>query len=211
MFRLLFLLFLFPFFAYAGISIEPYVGGGIASFGEMHSGFSVGGRLGYKNWGFTPGVDVSYSQFQAFNIGQKVTKELCDNIQQNTRGVTQVNIKACDQNIEQTPLNMYNIISVGPSISFGLPLIIDAYASINWSWADKQIRNVQKSFALSGPGAKLGVSYLSLPFLQVNLELQGLILSCNSMDNECQEQNNITTPIWMAQIYVSFPISTGLL
>ncbi|MDE0151523.1 MAG: hypothetical protein OXK80_03360 [Bdellovibrionales bacterium] len=210
MFRLLFLLILFPFFAYASISIEPYVGGGLAGFGELHSGFSVGGRLGYKNWGLTSGVDVSYSQFQAFNIGQTVNSGLCKK-DRSVRGLEQVVSPFCDENIEQTPENMYNIVSVGPSISFGLPLIIDAYASITWSWADKQIRNIQKSFALSGPGAKLGVSYLSLPFLQVNLEVQGFILSCNSMDNECQEQNNITKPIWMTQIYLSFPISTGLL
>ena len=168
MFRFLFLLFLFPFFAYASIFIEPYVGGGLTYTGELRSGFSVGSRLGYKNWGLMSGIDISYAQFHSFDIGGEVQRRTCDS-NQGKRGVSQLIREICDEDIEQTPESIYNIISIGPSISFGLPLIIDTYASITWSWVDKQMLNIQKSFPLSGPGAKLGVSYLSLPFLQLNL------------------------------------------
>ena len=210
MFRFLFLLFLLPFFAYASISIEPYVGGGIAYIGDLRSGFSVGSRLGYKNWGLMSGVDISYAQFHSFDIGGKLQRRICDS-NQGKRGVSQALLPQCDEDTEQTPESIYNIISIGPSISFGLPLIIDAYASLTWSWVDKQMLNMQKSFPLSGPGAKLGISYLSLPFIQLNFEVQAFIFSCNSMDDECQEQNNVINPVLMGQAYISVPISTGFL
>jgi len=210
MLRFLFLLFLFPFFAYSSISIEPYIGGGIAYFDDLHSGFSIGSRLGYSNWGLMSGIDVNYAQFHSFDIGQKVKRQICDS-NQGKRGVSQLVSPPCDEGTEQTAESLYNIISIGPSVSFELPLIIDAYASVIWSWVDKKMLSVQKSFSLSGPGAKLGISYLSLPFLQVNLEVQALILSCSSLDDECQEQNNIANPILMGQVYISVPINTGLL
>jgi len=210
MLRFLFSLFIFPFATYASISIEPYVGGGLAHFSEIYSGFSIGSRLGYKKWGLMSGVDISYAHFETLDIGKQIN-QVCANTQEARRGVTQlVDRTPCDDNMEQAPTNVYNMTSIGPSVSFGLPLIINAYASIHWSWAKKQI-NIDKSFALSGPGAKLGISYLSLPFLQLNLELQGALLSCsNSLDSECMEQNDSNIPIWMGQIYISVPISTGL-
>ena len=214
MLRFLFILFLFPLFAQAGIAIEPYAGGGLAHFGEMRSGFSVGGRIGYKNWGLMSGLDIGYSQFHIFDISQKAIRTICNNNQGRIGGVAGikgVELDQCDRDAEQDSSSVYDIFSIGPSISFGLPLIIDAYASLTWSWAEKNINNLQKSFPLSGPGVKLGVSYLSLPFLQLNIEVQGLLLSCNSLDEKCQEQNNITNPIIMGQAYISIPIGTGLL
>lgn len=209
MLKFLFTLFLFPLFAQAGIAIEPYVGGGLAYFGEMHSGFSIGSRVGYRKWGLTSGVDVSYSQFHVFDLSEKAVRKVCDNTQ-NTIGVAKINIPFCDQDTKQNPMHFYNIISVGPSVSFGLPLILDAYASLTWSWVDKKMNSIDKSFPLSGPGAKIGISYLNLPFLQLNIEVQALILSCGSMDEKCQEQNNMTNPILMGQAYISIPIDTGL-
>ncbi len=209
--RFLFILFLFPLCTQASISLEPYVGGGLAYSGELSSGFSVGSRVGYKNWGLTLGADISYSQFHTFDIGQEINNNICDS-NQGKFGVAQTALIPCDEDVQQDPLRVYSIISVGPSVSFGLPLIIDAYASLTWSWVDKKISKFQQSFFLSGPGMKIGVSYLSLPFLQLNLELQGLLLNCNSSDTECQEQDsNRTNPFFIGQLYISIPISTGFL
>ena len=210
MLRFLFILFLLPLTAKAGISIEPYVGGGLAYFGETHSGFSVGSRVGYKKWGLTSGVDISYSQFHIFDISQEAIRTVCNKGQESI-GVAKIDVPFCDRDNEQNPMNLYNIISVGPSISFGLPLILDAYASLTWSWVEKKMDHIEKSFPLSGPGAKVGISYLSLPFFQLNLEVQALILSCSSVDEKCQEQNNIVNPVLMGQAYISVPIGTGLL
>lgn len=210
MVRFLFILFFFPLIAKASISLEPYIGGGLAYFGEMRAGFSGGSRVGYKKWGFTSGVDISYSQFHIFDIGQEIKQYPCNN-NQGKIGMIQTTLIPCDKDIQREPLSVYNIISIGPSFSFGLPLIIDAYTSLTWSWADKQINKFQRSFAFSGPGIKIGASYLSLPFLQLNLEFQGLFLSCNSADTECNEQNNIVNPVLMGQVYISVPISTGFL
>lgn len=210
MIQFLFILFLFPLLAQAGLSIEPYAGGGLAYFGEMRSGFSIGSRIGYKKFGFTSGVDASYSQFYIFDLSQKANRTICENSPKGI-GVAKIDIPFCDKNTEQNPVSVYNIMSVGPSVSFSLPLILSAYASITWSWVDKKIDNIDKSFPLSGPGAKVGISYLSLPFLQLNIEAQALILSCGSMDEKCQEQNNIPNPVLMGYAYISIPISTGWL
>ena len=206
--QFLFILFLFPLLAQAGIAIEPYAGGGLAYFGEMRSGFSVGSRIGYKKFGFTSGVDVSYSQFHIFDLGQEAVRTICENSPNNI-GIAKIDIPLCDKDTDQNPASVYNIMSVGPAVSFELPLILDVYASITWSWADKKIDNIDKSFPLSGPGIKVGMSYLSLPFLQLNIEAQALVLSCGSMDEKCQEQNNIPNPVLMGYAYISIPISTG--
>ncbi len=211
MFRFLFVLFLLPLSVQAGLSLEPYVGGGLSYFAEMRSGFSVGSRIGYTNWGLTLGADISYSQYHPLDIGQEVINTICDS-NEGKYGVAQTELIPCDEGVQKNPLSVYNIISAGPSVSFGLPLIIDAYAALTWSWADKKINKFQQSFFLSGPGVKLGVSYLSLPFLQLNLEVQALLLNCGVSDTECQEQDgNRANPIFIGQASISIPINTGFL
>ena len=211
MIRFLCVLFLFPLSALADISLEPYIGGGGAYFSETQAGFSVGSRIGYKNWGLTLGADLSYAQFQSVDVGQKVLDNICES-NEGKFGVAQAELLPCDENVQKNPISVYDIYSAGPSISFGLPFILDAYASLVWSWAEKKVNKFQQSFFLNGPGVKLGISYLSLPFLQLNLELQGLILNCASEDTECQEQDSgRANPVFMGQAYISIPISTGFL
>ena len=205
MIQFLFILFLFPLLAQAGLAIEPYAGGGLAYFGEMRSGFSIGSRIGYKKFGFTSGIDAGYSQFYIFDLSQEAARTICEN-RTDSIGIAKIDIPFCDKNTEQNPVSVYNIISAGPSVSFDLPLILSAYASITWSWVDKKIDNREKSFPLSGPGVKVGMSYLSLPFLQLNIEAQALILSCGSMDEKCQEQNNIPNPVLMGMPISASPL-----
>ena len=97
---------------------------------------------------------------------------------------------------------------MGPSIVFGLPLIIDAYASVMWTIASNDKERLQ------GAGLKIGASYLSLPFVSVNFELQTInYFSCYSISEgrNCPPNAENLGQMYMILVYLSSPINTGLL
>ena len=199
----------------ASIAVEPYLGAGAAYFNNAHWGVNFGSRLGYSRWGLMTGIDIGYSVFPL--ISQNF-QELDPTIpcQEESAGFSST--IACVFSGYTQKEGDYDILSYGPSVSFSLPLIIDVYASILWSnaWrAGLDDTNNQGSLSLSGPGFKIGVSYLSLPFLRINLELQSFYLGCSNSDSEVQKI--CLTHVGVRQMFttglavISVPISTGFL
>ena len=209
---LLSFIFLFTPLSWASIAFEPYLGTGIGRFNSWRYGYSMGARVGYSRWGLEMGLDASYSSFSFFNLDIEYTGPECESA--NATGVSQ--IIPCEINSEddygQSGVGIYHNIFLGPSVSFGLPLIVDAYVSLGWIWSSTSY--TQDVFSLKGPSAKVGVSYLNLPFLRINLELQAILLQCSNGDNKIQEscQGKTTLsynkPIFIGQIYLSIPIDT---
>ncbi len=211
------LLILFIFLSvpssWAGIFVEPYLGTGVGTFiNSWRYGYSLGGRLGYSRWGLMMGVDASYSSFSYFDFSIDYIGPECEN----AVGLGQLApCKVLSGNeYEQSDVGIYHNIFLGPSVAFGLPFIIDAYASLGWNWSNTSYK--RDNFSMDGPAVKVGVSYLNLPFLRLNLELQALLMECSNHDEiiqqSCQEKTtlNYANPIFIGQIYLSIPINTGI-
>ena len=213
-FLLLSFVFLMVPCAWAGISVEPYAGTGIGKFNSWRYGYSAGARVGYSKWGVEIGLDAHYSRFLFFDLDVESIQPDCEN----TFGLSQIEtckVQPLSKYIEQTDVGIYNNFFLGPSVSFGLPLIVDGYASLGWTWSKTSFK--QEIMSLAGPTAKVGVSYLNLPFLRVSLELQALLMGCTnnkeSIQKICLKNTtfNYNVPVFIGQIYLSVPINTGLL
>ncbi len=136
--------------ASAGLLIEPVVGYNLGQFQidavgkdkENSSGTSYGGRLGYQNFGFQIGLDYLAS-----------------------------NINIDDKN--------YSGLSSGEwagFVGFEFPVFLRLYAGYIFSAnADTKFDNglgagKQKLELEGGSGAKFGIGFTVLPFLDINLE-----------------------------------------
>ena len=210
-----FALIFFSSFCQAGLSIEPFIGvGGFLSNSKLYYvAPSIGSRLGYSRWGLMMGVDAGYTGYSPFFRSYEVDQS----VNPFQAGVSQVFPSAAKITSNAAS---YDVYYIGPSVSFGLPLFLDAYASLVWSWADSymNISSDQASLTLLGPGLKVGVSYLSLPFLSINLEFQALtFVSCvdSSKEKLCKDyfkkQKGLSETIFIGLLNLSVPISTGFL
>ena len=200
--------------AYASLSFEPYIGVG-AGFFNMPKPYlnltTTGGRIGYTRWGLMMGGDISYAYYVPLN-----SNIILPNFDQNTssakRGLVQVAAPSSQGSLDsiEPDYKAYQVLTYGPSVSFTLPIVIDGYVSLVWSHAISPNHH-----QLSGAGLKAGLSYLSLPFLSLNMELQIInYISCYSFKEEeiCEDDNNIPLgPSYMVHTYLSIPISTGWL
>ena len=214
-FLAVFALMSFSCLCQAGLSIEPFVGvGGFISNSKLYyAAPSIGSRLGYSRWGLMMGVDAGYTNYSPFFRSYEVDQSVAPF----KAGVSQMVPAAAKITSDAAS---YDVYYIGPSVSFGLPLFLDAYASLIWSWADSYtgIASSKASLTLSGPGLKVGMSYLSLPFLSINLELQALaFISCidSSQNKMCKDyfkkQKGLNDTIFIGLLNLSVPISTGFL
>ena len=176
----LFGLSFFSSLGFAKIHIEPYIGwsltytnkkplqketlkSGSDSFqyfkeGRYYSGPTPGMRLGYSSLGLAVGLDFTFGNWMS------IYKE-------NSKSFT----------------NQETIRPILPGlfVSYKLPLLLRAYASliphapIQFTSANEQ----ESSYCKKSRGLKIGVSYLSIPFLSVNFEYLPLYIggeNCNS-------------------------------
>ena len=213
--KLLIILFVFfaTSFSWGGIFVEPYIGSGLGVFNNWRYGYSIGTRLGYSKWGLVMGADASYSSFSYFDLGIDYIGPACETFS----GLGQLApCKVISGNeYEQSDVGIYHNIFIGPSIAFGLPFIVDAYTSLGWNWVNTSYKT--ENIFIVGPGIKVGVSYLNLPFFRLNMEAQMLLLSCSALEENalqlCHEKTGFesVTAVLTGQIYVSIPINTGLL
>lgn len=204
---------LFSNFSTAGLSFEPYLGTGIGGFylknTTTYTGWSLGSRMGYSRWGMMLGVDASYISYEPFESFQ-IIDPTDGVIQTAKKGISQLKAIQTPKEpvLSSASANPYNVFTMGPVAVFGLPLIIDAYASAMWAAASN------KKEKLQGMGLKLGMSYLSLPFFSVNIEVQAInYFSCYSIaaNKACPSNTENLGQMYMMLIYVSSPINTGLL
>ena len=205
---------LFSAFSKASISLEPYLGYGLGYFylsnPTAYTGLSLGSRFGYSQWGFMLGVDASYVKYTPFSRTSNIPIPV-DRIRETAeRGLNQTRLLKAQTHsqLAESNANPYDVWMTGPSVVFGLPLIIDAYASVIWAVA------VNESERLQGAGFKVGASYLSLPFVSVNFELQTInYFSCYSISEgrDCSPNAGNLGQMYMVLVYLSSPINTGFL
>ena len=197
-----------PMWAGAGVLIEPYFGGG-AAYSRMTAGDSVttapkhftttlalGGRLGYEVLKLKGGLDVFYNRFHTgsgFSMPSVVV---------NNPGVSKGFRQAGDSvsiKYASTSEN-FNPLSVGLFGALDLPFILDIYSSLYYSFGKRNARSY------SGPGVKVGVSWMSFFFVQFHLEMGWTHYFCKG--SECLQTGfNMMSALLM----VSFPFSMDLL
>lgn len=125
--------------------------------GKHYTGPTTGMRLGYSSLGLAVGVD--------FTIGRwtSVYKEGFQKIQNH---------------------ETLTALLPGIFVSYKLPLMFRAYASmIPFSTVQFAGNNTSAKYCKQSRGVKLGVSYLSIPFLSVNFEYLPLYIyghNCNT-------------------------------
>ena len=203
--------FVLPWAAAAGISVEPYGSYGFSFKNQkLFHVLSPGARLGYTKWGLMMGVDGGLAYYSPVSISNSIQ--------------TKSNQLAGKGFIQLEPPSVTSpghhsgalwIMTVGPSVSFGLPFIVDAYASLLWINGSGDDLDGNTKVQIGGAGVKAGISYLNLPFISVNLEFQALnYFNCITQGEVCKKGSYGSTLMGMHYVgllTVSVPINTGIL
>lgn len=185
-------LFLFPSLSFAKIHIEPYIGwsltytnkrplqketlnSALQSFqyfteGRYYTGPTPGMRLGYSALGLAVGVDFTFGNWVSIYR---------------------------DEFIPFTNQETIRPILPGLFVSYKLPLLFRAYATlVPHAPVQFTSKNETKStYCSQSRGLKLGISYLSLPFLSVNFEYLPLYIggdNCGSWSHTGTVSANFT-------------------
>ncbi len=207
---LLFFLFLSPP-SFASLSIEPYIGGNIiyyqANNSILYFGFpSIGTRIGYSVLNMMLGLDLSYNYISPSSFPESTELDKNCNKQTNaTTGYLGMGPEVICGGKKGINYHPYHLIEIGPSVSISLPIVFDFYGSLFYAHARSD------PLSLDGIGLKAGMSYLSLPFVSLNAEIQIThFLSCSVPNgSNCPEQSNYPKNLFKALAILSFPINTG--
>ena len=202
-----------PVFVKAGIALEPFAGYGASWFPfqqTFYQGPALGGRVGYKRWGVMMSLDTTYRFLSPFNP-IKALPESASNVLAHS-GLANLSPTKTIVSPDIDARSAYHIITLGPSISFDLPFVTDAYCTlIAWSLSKNNTQN------LIGSGGKCGIYYNSLPFIRLNMEYEGLYhYRCTSLETgqacEQKKEEDLTTGMaHTVSISISVPINTGFL
>ena len=157
----IFILFSWGYFSFAKWHIEPYAGLNLTFTssknilsnpsvrttqstireGELYGGFIPGIRLGYSSMGLAVGGDFSVGRWYALG--------------------------------PDTPRKNITPLLPGLFVSYKLPAFLRFYLTLipyTFVYISDPARQVNNQLCNNSRGAKLGVSYISLPFLSINLE-----------------------------------------
>ena len=149
----------------ADIHLEPYGGAGVSgSFPEkkLFMSYMGGVRLGYSFSLLSAGLDLSLHHHRM----DKVTKyEIGNKPNEQSKGLNQ----AMDNVFVQHSISgssSFNPFSVGAFVKVDLPLFFDFYGAAFIS----PFGSKKDGSAMTGYGVKAGISFLSLPFVDLNAE-----------------------------------------
>ena len=135
---------------------------------SYYHGITPGMRLGYSALNLAVGLDLSFAYWNSFY----------------------------KKGIEEFAGEQY-IIPVLPGlfVSYKLPLLFRAYASLApIAWVSIQTKDINKKCNRT-QAFKVGLSYLSLPFLSINIEYLPMYINgsdCNSWSHTATVYGNIT-------------------
>ena len=173
--------------ALAGVLIEPLVGYNFGTKAEIDdddnqnaysgSGGAFGGRLGYQQLGFQLGVDYLHSSID-FN-----DKDFKKNV----------------------ALNEW-----AGFVGFEFPVLLRVYAGYIFSASGStrfkdQNDNIQDMDLKAGSGAKFGVGFTGLPFLDINLEYRSGSISEYKIGNTTYDNDKIPYSSYLVSI--SLPLN----
>ncbi len=193
--------------AHGSIYMEPYLGGGL-SYSRISAddnlstppqyfsrNLSFGWRAGYEFFNMRGGLDIFHNRHytsSGFNMFSVVVQK-----PQTNKGFSQAGDSVSIQYSRIT--DNFNPTSIGLFGAIDLPFLFDFYGTFFYSFGKKG------SLTHHGPGVKVGVSYLSLFFVQLNIELQFTHYSCPN--TEClQSSFNMGSLLFL----VSVPFSTNM-
>lgn len=202
---ILFGICLYTSLASASMHIEPYLGGGFAyskvgiadelrAHKQLSPGFVLGSKFGIKLLSFIAGLDLFYNYY---NTGNSI--RMPSVVVHNPS--TSVGFSQSSDSVSiqySSSHNAFQPISIGVFGAIDIPLIVDVYSSVFYSFGKRA------SSFYHGPGLKAGISYLSAFFAQLNLELQWSHYFCNS--TKCLQSKGID--VLSAMLTISVPFST---
>lgn len=213
--RYLFLFLLlscFPFPSLAELLVEPYIGGQLnwnrtASPGIYFGLPSFGAKIGVNKFGFTLGTELSYTRLTSFS---SLRSSNCltgsDLGEQGFEGVQNPIQEACETSYDYQP---YHLVQVGLAGAAKLPFVIDAYGAILF------VQAINERASYNGIGLKAGISYFTLPFISINLELQitnffscSLVSDDQSASTPCDLSESQPNSFLTGILSVSMPIKT---
>ncbi len=197
-----------PCIAWGSFSIEPYGGGGVSyshistdnnNQSDISTSLSFGLRTGYKVLPlFTTGLDFFYNRHNTGSNSFRASSVVVNNPSRSA-GFLQARDTV---SIQYSKLSdNFNPLSIGWFGAIDLPFILDTYGTVFYSFGEIS------AVSYSGPGIKLGLSWLSFFFAQFNVELQWTHYICGG--TSCLQQNNFNMMSLM--VLVSIPFSTKIL
>lgn len=176
------LLFIIPI-SQAGIHVEPYgsVGGsysgGVAKNSSFFMNYDLGGRLGYNfsDFGFGLGLDLFWTHYGSGEGATSSTVFIPPSKEKGPDKSPEIYTREVDVD--------YQPFSIGVFGRVDLPFLFDAYSTVFYTFGEKKLIGYQ------GYGVKVGASYLSDFFVQLNLELKWANYICT--EAECDDSFNI--------------------
>ena len=160
-----FLVFI-PSVSRADIVVEPYASAGVSLSSHKDDekpfmSYAGGARLGYSFLILSAGLDFSYT-YHGMGSGVPFASVVVHKPNQ-SQGFSQAGDNVSIQ-YSKTP-SSFQPLSIGVFAGVDLPLFFDCYGAAFFSLG-------KKDYSLTGYGLKAGLSYLSIPLVKLNAELQ---------------------------------------
>jgi hypothetical protein len=159
-FLLILLLVTFSNLTHAELFLEPYGAfnfGKIGEEGDTHSGVGYGGRLGYINTGFHFGVDYSQSTLSVNDDTKDDDND--DDVVDPDDG-------------ERMSDSKLSLKEYAAFVGLNFPAFIRVYGGYIFS-AQGNIPKAKYEFS-EGKGSKFGLSFTSIPFVNINFEYRNI-------------------------------------
>ena len=188
---------LIPLSAIANIHIEPYggVGGAFSpsTTPAVFMKYTAGGRFGYKISFARAGLDLFWTYYDTKSSTDVTTVHPPN---KDTKGFKQatpsLGIKVVPEPTSFQPL------AIGAWTAVDLPLVFKAYGSLFYAFGKRD------SIHHQGYGLKTGVSWLSAPFFQINLDIKWAYYFCQ------QDQCDSNFSMFSTFLSLSVPFSLDL-
>ena len=181
----------------AKIHLEPYASAGVSyskklsRSSPLFMNYAGGARAGFSFLLVKAGLDLSYNYYSGESLG---FPNVVINQPPQSRGFSQADDSA---SITYSKAGKaFKPFNIGVFGAFDLPLLFDLYASLFYSAGGKQ-----GALSYPGWGMKAGLSYLSIPWISLNLEA----LWANYSNSQVKYLRQFS--IMSVQLSVSLPLS----
>ena len=152
----------------ADIHLEPYGGAGVSysrsSDSKLFMSYMGGVRVGYSFSLLSAGLDLSLHHHRMGDSWANFSSVVVNQPRRSV-GLSQARDNVSIHH-SSSGSSSFNPLSVGAFVGVDLPLFFDCYGAGFISFGKKD------STSMTGYGLKAGISYFSLPFVNLNAELQ---------------------------------------
>ncbi len=188
--------------------LEPYgnLGLSYSNYPPSSSGssdfflnYGIGGRFGYDLFAAVFGLDIFLTSYSRGNTS--LFHSVVVNQPSQTKGFSQggESVSILYSQLDES----FYPISLGVFGLLDLPLFFDTYGTLFYSYGKKGKQ------VYHGPGLKVGMSYISAFYVQLNAELQVASFFCSS-STACSQQIQDKFYILSGGLSISLPFSADL-